>query len=409
MATIADFLGGGLPAGLLSPEQMTAAEQRAQNASLLNLGFALLQGSRGQPGQGRPGLAQIIGQAGPVALQAYQQSFDRTLTDALRGMQIAEMRRKQQEQESARQARERFTQRMSELQGGVVTPQMALAGGAGPTQAAADTIGQAMPAADLTRQQQSAALEYLAQTAPEEVAKLAFREPKREESFRLLTPEEKRNQGLPQDINFQISSSGKISQIGQGPLVKNIVGGEVSPFSKEAQQLQAREFADIRKSGATAQRTLQDVNKLSTLLEKSGTGFLPAVKQIAGEYGIETKGLGDIQAAQAIINRLVPQQRPPGSGTMSDADLALFKQSLPRIINQPGGNKIIVNTLKNINNYLVEEGKIAADVLNGKISPEEGYGRMSRLANPLEAFKPSSEGTLQDRINAELKRRQGQR
>ena len=60
MATIADFLGGGLPAGLLSPEQMAAAEQRAQNASLLNLGFALLQGSRGQPGQGRPGLAQII-------------------------------------------------------------------------------------------------------------------------------------------------------------------------------------------------------------------------------------------------------------------------------------------------------------------------------------------------------------
>lgn len=103
MATIADFLGGGLPAGLLSPEQMTAAEQRAQNASLLNLGFALLQGSRGQPGQGRPGLAQIIGQAGPVALQAYQQSFDRTLTDALRGMQIAEMRRKQQTAEQLRQ------------------------------------------------------------------------------------------------------------------------------------------------------------------------------------------------------------------------------------------------------------------------------------------------------------------
>jgi hypothetical protein len=205
---------------------------------------------------------------------------------------------------------------------------------------------------------------------------------------------------------YQVSSTGKISQVSQGPLVKNIVGSEVSPFSKEAQKLQAQEFADISKSGNLARRTLQDVNKLDNLLEKAGTGFVPALKQIAGEYGIETKGLGDIQAAQAIINRLVPQQRPPGSGTMSDADLALFKQSLPRIINQPGGNKIIVDTLKNINNYLVEEGKIAADVLNNKITPEEGYNRMSKLANPLEAFKPSGSGSLQERINAELARRQ---
>ncbi len=51
------------------------AEGQARSQGLLNLGFALLQASRGQPGQGKPSLGQVIGQAGPVGLQAYQDSL----------------------------------------------------------------------------------------------------------------------------------------------------------------------------------------------------------------------------------------------------------------------------------------------------------------------------------------------
>jgi hypothetical protein len=69
---------------------------------------------------------------------------------------------------------------------------------------------------------------------------------------------------------------------------------------------------------------------------------------------------------------------------MSDADLALFKQSLPRIINQPGGNERIIKSIKEVNEYLIEEGKIAREVLAGKITPEEGTKRMEALKNPLE-------------------------
>lgn len=102
MATIQDILGGNLPSGLLSPEQEAMAQQRAQSAGLTNLGFALLQASQGQRGQPKPSLGQIIGQAGPVGMQAYQGSFDDTLKRALQGMQIGEMRRKQQESEQLR-------------------------------------------------------------------------------------------------------------------------------------------------------------------------------------------------------------------------------------------------------------------------------------------------------------------
>ena len=97
MATLQDFIGGGIPAGLLDPTQMQAAEQRAQNSALINTFFSVLQASRGQPGQGRPGLGQIVGQAGPVGLQAYQQSFDKTLADTLKGFQVKDLISKQAE------------------------------------------------------------------------------------------------------------------------------------------------------------------------------------------------------------------------------------------------------------------------------------------------------------------------
>jgi hypothetical protein len=84
--------------GLLSPEQQAAAQQRAQQAGLLNLGFGLLQASRGAPGQGRPGLGQIVGQAGPGALQAYQGSFDKTLRDLLIGQQLEDAKKKRERQ-----------------------------------------------------------------------------------------------------------------------------------------------------------------------------------------------------------------------------------------------------------------------------------------------------------------------
>lgn len=119
------------------------AEGQARSQGLLNLGFALLQASRGQPGQGKPSLGQVIGQAGPVGLQAYQQTFDKTLADALRGMQIQEMRKKQQQQEAGRTALQQAYERMSGL-----SPQGALAmpgSQAGPTVQRAEMIGQRQP------------------------------------------------------------------------------------------------------------------------------------------------------------------------------------------------------------------------------------------------------------------------
>ena len=119
------------------------ASGQATSQGLTSLGLGLLRASRGQPGQGRPSIAQAIGEVGPVALQSYQQSFDKTLTDALRGVQIQEMQRKRQQEEAGRAAMQRLSERLSGT-----TPQAALAapsGQVGPTVARAEMIGQRQP------------------------------------------------------------------------------------------------------------------------------------------------------------------------------------------------------------------------------------------------------------------------
>jgi len=190
MATLQDILGGGLPAGLLSQVEQAQAEERAKNLGLLNLSLGLLQASRGAPGQGRPGLGQIIGQAGPVGVQAYQQSFDQTLQNALRGMQIQEMRAKQAETERQRKARETFEQRIAAAEVNIPTAQGFRAQqsniapeqleGMSLEQVAQQAVQAGMPTQRVTDPMAAdkAVMDYLRVSAPAEYAKLLVREPR---------------------------------------------------------------------------------------------------------------------------------------------------------------------------------------------------------------------------------------
>jgi len=108
MATLQDLMGAGIPAGLLDPQQEQALQERAKSQGLLNLGFALLQASQGQPGQGRPRLGQIIGQAGPAFAQGYRGAFDETLQNIVLGQQIQEMQKKRQQETLRQQQLEAF-------------------------------------------------------------------------------------------------------------------------------------------------------------------------------------------------------------------------------------------------------------------------------------------------------------
>ena len=378
------------PAGLLTtlginPEDL---RRQQQQAGLLSAGLQLLAGSGYSPV--RQSTGQLLGQAGMAGVQGMQQAGESAIDRALRGMQVSEFAKRQQERDRLAQAAQRFRERMAGVAGGTVTPSMAIAGG-GPTQAAAETIGQQLSPADIARQQQAAALEFLGQSSPEQLAQLAFREPK-------AAP------GVVGEYEAAVARGllPSTTTLDQYILLKRppgasataIAGQKLDPFTETSQKKQAEVFSNIQDAGTTASRTLQSVNRLENILSKVDTGAVASFQQIAGNFGIPSKGLSNIQAAQAIINKLVPQQRPPGSGTMSDADLILYKESLPRIVNQPNANKLIIQSMRDINNYVVQEGKIAADVLDGKITPAQGRQKLLELGNPIQDFFAQNPGLV---------------
>lgn len=210
------------------------------------------------------------------------------------------------------------------------------------------------------------------------------------QNYRQITGPDAAAIGLDPSKAYNVGPDGKIAPIGDsGVTVNNNMGGD--KFGEEFAKLDAKALDTVATSGQAAQRNLGRINQLGELLKSSPTGFEGAVAQRAGEWGIPTKGLDTLQAAQAAINSLVPEQRQPGSGPMSDADLALFKQSLPRIINQPGGNDLIINTMKSIAQYDAEGANIVQQLRSGKMDRAQAFEALQNRVNPLDSFKAPGE------------------
>lgn len=165
------------------------------------------------------------------------------------------------------------------------------------------------------------------------------------------------------------------------------VGGEgMEAFEKEFGKLDAKKLADIDNIGSSAKRSLNQIGRLERILGNIETGMTANAKQIAGNLGIQTEGLDDIQAAAAIINALVPAQRPPGSGVMSDADLELFKQSLPRLLNSPGGNLIILETMRGLAQYDAMGSEIVQRLRNKELTKVEAFAALNNRPDPFANF-----------------------
>ena len=177
---------------------------------------------------------------------------------------------------------------------------------------------------------------------------------------------------------------------GEGVTVNNNMGdAEGAKFYETLDKAQGDMFAGLLQEGVNIPTRMAQIDQMEAILGNENTpeGLEAAIKTVAGNFGINTEGLSDLQAAQAIINQLVPGQRAPGSGTMSDADLALFKASLPRLINTREGNLQIMRTMRGIASYQAAQAQIAAAVANREISPAEARRALSELENPLQIYR----------------------
>jgi hypothetical protein len=166
----------------------------------------------------------------------------------------------------------------------------------------------------------------------------------------------------------------------------SVPGPDSGKFDEESAKFIVEEAGDLATAGQSARRSLRQIDALETALSTTSGGTITGIQSWLGGLGIPTEGLDEIQLADAIISQLVPGQRPPGSGTMSDADLALFKKSLPRLINTPGGNAMIISTMRAIADYDVQMGDISRQLILREISPRQAYDAYGAIPDPLSAF-----------------------
>lgn len=168
----------------------------------------------------------------------------------------------------------------------------------------------------------------------------------------------------------------------------NINTGDIGPanadYLKASNKALAEYHMSMVQAGSDAMAASIPLAQLEGLNFQTPDGFMAGVKAFAGEFGITLgEGVDNVQAMRAIINRLVPQQRPPGSGPMSDADLELFKQSLPQLMQEASGRQLIIDLMKQVQQYDMARGQIAEMMLigeqNGGISQEEGRKRLREL------------------------------
>ena len=165
----------------------------------------------------------------------------------------------------------------------------------------------------------------------------------------------------------------------------NINTGEKG--ANKFEELDAQALADVSKTAMAAGRSLGQIDRLESLLSGVDTGMAASMQSLAGSFGIKTENLGDIQAAEALISALVPQQRTPGSGPMSDADLDLFKKSLPRLINTPGGNAMILQTMRGLAQYDALGGEIVQRYRSKEITQAEAFAQLQARQDPFVQFR----------------------
>lgn len=203
----------------------------------------------------------------------------------------------------------------------------------------------------------------------------------------MLTPAEiAATPGLDPARAYQRSPDNQITAVGGAPAVVNNINGGENAFSAETGKLLAQEANAVVQQGSVAQRSLGQLITLNDALADAPQGAEGAIAALAGKLGIKSEGSSNLELATSILAQLVPAQRPPGSGTMSDADLALFRQSLPQLINTPEGNAKILQTMQAIAQYDVARMAIARNMQLGDIDAREANDQYNALGNPLADF-----------------------
>lgn len=181
-----------------------------------------------------------------------------------------------------------------------------------------------------------------------------------------------------------------IKKAGATNVVTNVEKGE-NAFAKTAGETQAKRFDELAEGGQQAKQMISDIDTLTELGKNIGTGKGAEFKAKVGPYaealGVPIKNLPDIQAYEAIVNRVAPSLRVKGSGAQSDLELKNFLKSLPSLGNTPEGNALAGATIKGLQENKVRAAEIASKALNGEITRPEADKQLRELPDPMTNYR----------------------
>lgn len=147
-------------------------------------------------------------------------------------------------------------------------------------------------------------------------------------------------------------------------------------------------FSGIFDAGMSAQEDKASVGLLRSSLANSPNGVLGGLASIASDYGINLGPNADqVQVAKAVIAKMVPAQRVPGSGTSSDRDLTMFQNGLPRMSGTAEGNVILLDTLDALADHKAAQADIVAGFYSGEKTQAQVVKELRSLPDPYAAYK----------------------
>lgn len=151
-------------------------------------------------------------------------------------------------------------------------------------------------------------------------------------------------------------------------------------------------FSKIVEEGDAANQeagTLARIRELGGKITNIGKGA--QLQKWLSDNGINVgPDVDEIRAYTALIDKLTPQQRIAGAGATSDYDAKMFKNSLPSLMNRPGGNELIMQTLEALNTYKRQRGDIVAEAMANNEKPPEVIKKLKEIPDPFAGFKDAA-------------------
>ena len=174
------------------------------------------------------------------------------------------------------------------------------------------------------------------------------------------------------------------------------VNVNINPFEKKRIENIAK---NIDKNISASQSRIDDYNRMEQLLNNQNVqtgGVSGAIKK-----KLPTAFLNDeTQELQSIINKIVPQMRPAGSGSTSDRDMAIFEKATVGLDKNKEANLNIVRGRRAVDENAIAREELRADWVNqgGSLTEFDRVWRDYLNANPI--FSNSNGELNRGRISA---------